>query len=108
MPMTREGENGNRHTLPDPECEERDADQHDAGQEGWAESLRAGERESPDRAEERSHPDRRIEVADAAVTEIEQLDGDDDDEDLDGAEDGRLGGEQHHHHAQGGVPCRAS
>ena len=45
----------------------------DPEQEGRAQSPRAGEREGGDRADERADPDRRVEVADAAVAEVEQL-----------------------------------
>ena len=50
--------------------------------------------------DERADADRRVEVADASVAEIEELDRDDDDEDLNRTDDDRLGREEHDEHAK--------
>ena len=83
---------------------ERDPDQHDSRAEGRAQALGTGQRERTDRADERADPDRRVQVTDAAVSEVEQLERGDDDEDLDRTEDRGLRRQEHHHQAQRAIP----
>ena len=91
--------------LPQSEDDERRTRDHEPDEEGGAQAPRARQRQRSDSSHERADADRRVQVADAALPEVEEIDRSDDDEHLDGAEHRRLRGQEEDHHAQGRVPA---
>ena len=69
-----------RDLLPEADGHERDPGDDETAEERGAEPLRTGERERGDGSDERADSDRRVEIAHAALPEVEQVDRHDDDE----------------------------
>ncbi len=108
MPMTRERDDRDRYLLPQAKGDQRHTCDDESDEKSRAEPSHARQREGADRTQERADSDRGIEIADAAVPEVESVERHDDDEHLQGTSERRLGREEQHDHSQRRVVARAS
>ncbi len=107
-PEQREENEGSGEGLPEAQHDQRESPEDDAEHERGTQTLRTGEREREDAAGEGAEPDGRIEVADALLPEIQELDGGHDEKHLDGARHECLCGEQPDEDAQRRIACDRS
>ncbi len=83
MPMTSEAPvTATATSCQSPTRHEGQPREDESDEKGGAQSLRSGQRQGADGADECPDADRRVQIADAAVAEVEEVECDDHDEDL--------------------------